>query len=114
MSDALLILNAGSSSLKFSVFRDCDPPELLLRGQLESLLAGPRFVACDATGQIIDVHAWPAGATLSHQGAIEFLFDWGQQGPLSKLCLTAAGHRVVHGGTKFTGPVPVDEAVLVE
>lgn len=114
MSDALLILNAGSSSLKFSVFRDCDPPELLMRGQLESLLAGPRFVACDATGHIIDVHPWPAGATLSHQSAIEFLFDWGQQGPLGKLCLTGAGHRVVHGGTKFTGPVPVDEAVLVE
>ena len=114
MSDALLILNAGSSSLKFSVFRDCDPPELLLRGQLESLLAGPRFVAGDARGHIIDVHAWPAGAMLSHQGAIEFLFDWGQQGPLGKLCLAAAGHRVVHGGKKMTRPVPVDEAVLVE
>ena len=37
MSDALLVLNAGSSSLKFSVFLDEDPPRPLLRGQLEGL-----------------------------------------------------------------------------
>ena len=37
MSEALLVLNAGSSSLKFSVFLDEDPPQALLRGQLEGL-----------------------------------------------------------------------------
>ena len=114
MSDALLILNAGSSSLKFSVFRDSDPPELLLRGQLESLLTSPRFVACNATGQVLDEHAWPVGATLSHLGAIEFLFEWGQQGQLGNLHLAAAGHRVVHGGTTFTHPVRVDDGILAK
>ena len=114
MSDALLILNAGSSSLKFSVFRDSDPPELLLRGQLESLLTEPRFEARDETGHVVDEHAWPAGSTLGHHGAIEFLFDWGQRGKLSELRLAAAGHRVVHGGTKFTQPVRVDDSVLTD
>ncbi|MBC7817081.1 MAG: acetate/propionate family kinase [Planctomycetaceae bacterium] len=114
MSDALLILNAGSSSLKFSVFRDSDPPELLLRGQLESLLTEPRFVARDATGHVLDEHAWPAGSTLGHAGAIEFLFDWGQRGRLSESRLVAAGHRVVHGGTKFTQPARVDDGVLAD
>ena len=114
MPDALLILNAGSSSLKFSVFCDSDPPELLLRGQLESLLTEPRFVARDATGNVLDEHAWPAGSTLGHAGAIEFLFDWGQRGRLGELRLAAAGHRVVHGGTKFTGPVRVDDGVLAD
>lgn len=114
MPGALLILNAGSSSLKFSVFRDSDPPELLLRGQLESLLTEPRFVARDATGNVLDEHAWPAGSTLGHAGAIEFLFDWGQRGRLGELRLAAAGHRVVHGGTKFTGPVRVNDGVLAD
>ena len=114
MSDAILILNAGSSSLKFSVFRDCDPPELLLRGQLESLVTEPRFQARDATGRIVDEQVWPAGTNLGHQQAIEFLFDWGRRGKLGELRLVAAGHRVVHGGMKFTQPVQLDAAVIAE
>lgn len=114
MIDALLILNAGSSSLKFSVFRDSDPPELLLRGQLESLLTEPRFIARDAHGKIVDEHVWPAGSTLRHQGAIEFLFAWGQRGKLGEFRLAAAGHRVVHGGTDLTQPVRVDDDVLAD
>ncbi|MBS0203299.1 MAG: acetate/propionate family kinase [Planctomycetes bacterium] len=114
MIDALLILNAGSSSLKFSVFRDSDPPELLLRGQLESLLTEPRFVARDADGRIVDEHTWPAGSTLGHQEAIEFLFAWGQLGKLGELHLMAAGHRVVHGGIKLTQPVRVNDEVLAD
>lgn len=113
MSDVLLILNAGSSSLKFSVFRDSDPPELVLRGQLGSLLTKPRFVARDAAGQVRGERTWPAGSTMGHVGAIEFLFDWGRD-KLGESRLVAAGHRVVHGGTKFTQPVIVDDGVLTE
>ena len=40
MADAIVVLNAGSSSLKFSVFRDAESPGLLLRGQLEAFLLG--------------------------------------------------------------------------
>ena len=132
LHEALLILNAGSSSLKFSVFRDSDPPELLVRGQLESLLTAPRFVVRNATGKLLDEHVWPGGSMLGQQGAIEFLFDWGQRGncptrespdqvvttsaarsaPFGALRLAAAGHRVVHGGTQFTRPVRVDGGVL--
>ena len=70
MTDSLLILNAGSSSLKFSVFRDCEPPELLLRGQLASLQSEPRFDVHDLSGQVVDEYAWAAGSSLSHQQAI--------------------------------------------
>ena len=114
MSDALLILNAGSSSLKFSVFRDSDPPELVVRGQLESLSSAPHFVARDATGKVLEEHAWPVGTTLGHQQAIEFLFDWGRRGTLGEFQLVAAGHRIVHGGMKFTQPVRLDADVLTE
>ena len=61
MPDAILFLNAGSPSPKISVFRDCDPRELQLRGQLEVLLTEPRFVARDAHGSIVDEHVWPGG-----------------------------------------------------
>lgn len=112
MTDALLILNAGSSSLKFSVFHNCEPPELLLRGQLSGLPLRPRFVAHDETGTLLDDCAWPSGDTLSHQEAIEFLFDWGQRFQSGQLQLIAAGHRVVHGGTKFLQPALVDDDTL--
>src|SRR6476659_2517744 len=114
MTDSLLVLNAGSSSLKFSVFRDCEPPELLLRGQLASLQSEPRFAANDLSGHVVDEQAWPAGSSLSHQQAIEFLFDWGQRHQSGGFHLVAAGHRVVHGGTKFLRPVRVDDHVIAE
>jgi acetate kinase len=112
MTDAILILNAGSSSLKFSVFGDSEPPELLLRGQLSALQTEPRFVAQDSGGNTVGENQCPAGTKLSHEGAIEFLLDWGKRRQSGQFHLTAAGHRVVHGGTKFAKPVRVDDAVL--
>ena len=50
MVDAILVLNAGSSSLKFSVYLNEEPPRLLLRGQLEGLFTEPHFLARDAAG----------------------------------------------------------------
>jgi acetate kinase len=113
MSDALLVLNAGSSSLKFSVFLNEEPPRPLLRGQLEGLLAQPRFVARNATS-VIGEKEWPSGTKLGHQGAIEFLFTWGGRGPLGEHRIIAAGHRVVHGGMKFAMPVLINAETLAE
>jgi acetate kinase len=114
MDDALLILNAGSSSLKFSLFRNANPPLLKLRGQLEALRTEPRFVARDATGTIVDQHAWSSGEHLSHAQAVEFLLRWGREHEKAGDCIIAAGHRVVHGGTQFLKPVLIDEHVLSE
>lgn len=113
MSDALLVINAGSSSLKFSVFLDGDPPQPLLRGQIEGLLTAPRFVAREAKGVIAE-KTWPHGTRLSHRAAIEFLFSWGRTGLLAGHRIVAVGHRVVHGGTRFTGPALVDAGTIVE
>src|SRR4051794_17376724 len=112
MTDALLILNAGSSSLKFSVYIDGDSPELLLRGQIEGIPNRPRFVARDASGQVIGEKDWAADAGLGHAEAIEFLFTWGREGAMGEHRVGAAGHRVVHGGTRFDRPVPIDDEVL--
>jgi acetate kinase len=112
MADALLVLNAGSSSLKFSVFLDGDPPRLLLRGQLEGILTQPRFTAKGAAGNVVGGHEWAAGTSLGHSGAIEYLFQWGRGGPLGGHRITAVGHRVGHGGAHFAGPVLVTDEVL--
>jgi acetate kinase len=113
MADALLVLNAGSSSLKFSVFLDEDPPRPLLRGQIEGLPASPRFSARDAAALVAEKE-WPSGTRLDHQGAIEFLLRWGQGGILDGHRLVAVGHRIVHGGTRFSGPARIDAAVVAE
>jgi acetate kinase len=79
MADSILVLNAGSSSLKFSVFRDQEPPEPVLRGQVECLLTLPRLVAHDAQGRIVGDKAWEAEHTLDQADAIQFPFDWGRR-----------------------------------
>jgi acetate kinase len=113
MPDALLVLNAGSSSLKFSVFLPGDPPQPLLRGQLDGLLTHPRFRARDAT-TVVAEKEWQAGTRLGHQGAIEFLFSWGRDGVLSGHRIEAVGHRVVHGGIRFSAPALIDDATVAE
>jgi acetate kinase len=112
MADAVLVLNAGSSSLKFSAFLDGEPPTPLLRGQLEGLYTRPHFLARDQAGVVVGDQEWAAGAGLGHGGAIDFLFTWGRGGALRGHRIAAAGHRVVHGGLKFTRPVRVDPEVL--
>ena len=112
MADAILVLNAGSSSLKFSVFLQGEPPAPLLRGQLEGLFTQPRFLVRDHAGGVAGEKEWAAGSRLGHDGAIEFLFAWGRGGALRGHRIVAAGHRVVHGGLKFIRPVLIDPDVL--
>jgi acetate kinase len=111
MADCVLVLNAGSSSLKFSVFLEDDPPAPLFRGQLEGLFTQPQFLARNAAGETVGQEQWPEGTQLGHPGAIDFLFRWGR-GALGAHRIVAAGHRVGHGGRQFTGPVRVDAEVL--
>jgi len=113
MTDAILVLNAGSSSLKFSVFLDrCGGvPQLALRGQIEGILTRPFFCARDASGTIIAERALGAAAPSGHEGAAGFLLDW-LEPQLGGQRLAVAGHRVVHGGIEFSAPVRVNAAVL--
>jgi acetate kinase len=111
MSDSILVLNAGSSSLKFSVFLKEDL-KLLIRGQIERILTKPHFIARTDSGEIVGEEDWPSGTNLGHGGAIEFLFKWGRTGVLEGHGIAAAGHRVVHGGLEFTKPMVIDNRVL--
>jgi len=78
MADAIVVLNAGSSSLKFSVFLDGDNSEPLRCGQLEGIETQPRFVVRDAASHVVGEHHWASGTNLGHPGAIDFLFSWGR------------------------------------
>ena len=113
MPEALLVLKAGSSSLKFSLFLADDPPRPLLRGQIEGLMTHARFLARDGA-TVIGEKEWPAGARLGHQGAIEFLFAWARTGVLGEHRIVGVGHRVVHGGPRFAAPSLVDDALVAE
>ncbi|MEP6678541.1 MAG: acetate/propionate family kinase [Betaproteobacteria bacterium] len=110
--DAVVVINAGSSSLKFSVF-DLAARELVpqLRGQVEGLGNAPRFVAQDASGATVAQHSWPAGARVDHAAAVDRLLDFLDE-RLGGRRIAAVGHRVVHGGVDGAQPVRVDAAVL--
>jgi acetate kinase len=114
MSDALLVLNAGSSSLKFSAFDEAEASRLIVRGQIEALATHPRFVARAADGAILAEKEWPAGVPLTHDDAIDHLFGWARDSAFGAHRIAAVGHRVVHGGTRFSAPVVVDVAALEE
>ncbi len=109
MRQGLLVLNAGSSSLKFALFDvaavpDGDPVPVL-RGQIEGIGTAARFVVDGG-------EAAPLDHVSDHEGAIAHLLDW-LDARAGAAPLAGAGHRVVHGGTEFTAPMRVDEDVIV-
>jgi acetate kinase len=57
MTDAILVLNAGSSSLKFAVYRDTGTPEMHLRGKIAGIGTNPNFSAKDASGAPLSSYA---------------------------------------------------------
>jgi len=117
MSRAIAVLNAGSSSLKFSVFLDEDSQlRPTLRGQVEGLFTAPRFVVRDESGATIAESTWPEGTRLGHDGAIEHLFRWvdEEKKKLGNPRLAAVGHRVGHGGIKYFEPVRIDAGVIAD
>lgn len=105
MADIILVLNAGSSSIKFRAFEArAEEPELVLYGQVEGLYTAPRFTSSDAKGAEIGQKTWDEGAGIGHQGAIEYLAQF-LRGHGEGHRLVAVGHRVVHGGMEFSQSV---------
>jgi len=102
--DCILVLNAGSSSLKFSRFRSRDDDlELVVRGEVETLEGRGHLTVHDAAGTSL------AERDLREAQSLAWLDD-----ELAGEGVVAVGHRVVHGGTTFTQPVRVDDHVAAE
>jgi len=114
VSDAILVLNAGSSSIKFSVFPGHETPSregIICEGECEGIGHRVHFTAKDRTSASLVDEYLTEGA--SHEDALAALLRWlevhfaGDQ-------LVAAGHRVVHGGSLYASPVLIDAAVTDE
>lgn len=113
MADYAVVLNAGSSSLKFAVYRrpDDDAWEVAARGQIEGIGVSPRFSARDADGSRLADRELNKMVVHDARSALDALAEWlrSQYGGARVL---GVGHRVVHGGAHFTGPTPITPEVL--
>jgi len=107
----ILVVNAGSSSIKFSLFPQAEGGAPEGGGIIEGIGVHPRFKAKVAGRTFQD--AWPDGKTLGHEHFFGFLLDWLAR-ELPEVRIAAAGHRVVHGGIGFAAPVLVDGNVLAQ
>jgi len=113
MADAIVVLNAGSSSIKFSLFLvQGDELGLEQRGQIEGIYTAPHFIALGRSGKPISEKSWSEGVDLGHAGALEHLVAHVRNG-LGNDRLVGVGHRVVHGGLEYTRPVRLKTEVLV-
>lgn len=109
--DAILVLNAGSSSLKFQIFAIVGgQPERRLKGQLDGIGARPHLRAIDAAGTILVDRSYGQAAVPDLPKAIELTRAW--LAAYGSFRFRAIGHRVVHGGPDFASPVLIDHAVL--
>lgn len=107
---AILALNAGSSSLKFGLFKpSSDGLEQLVRGVFDGIGGSPRFSAKDASGRVLaDGRTLSAETTASLlDGLFSFLAPF-----LSDTQIELVGHRIVHGGSRFVAPVRLSAEVI--
>jgi acetate kinase len=111
MQEPVLVINAGSSSVKFSVFETTGDRVLAVRvhGQVEGIGAAAWFEAVDARGNKL---ARQAVAPNDHAGAIVAIRDWFAGHAGREAVFAGVGHRVVHGGSEFSQPILIDDRVI--
>ena len=114
MSDTVLVLNAGSSSVKFQLF-DIEAKDLSMRfkGLVEGIGTNARFSARDHAGEALADEVLSAETAGDVGSVLKHLFGWLDETIGSRLPV-AVGHRVVHGGPDFSGPVRIDDAVIAQ
>jgi acetate kinase len=114
VTDAILVINAGSSSLKFSLFPGEQRPsrqDLVCEGEFEGIRHRAHFTAKDRAGAPIADEQLKEGAT--HEICLAALLRWLDQ-RFPQYELIAAGHRVVHGGMVYLEPVLIDAKAVAE
>ncbi|HUL73610.1 MAG TPA: acetate/propionate family kinase [Vicinamibacterales bacterium] len=113
MNDYVIVLNAGSSSLKFCVFGrpGAAPWRLESRGQIEGIGTAPRFTAKDESGAALPSDGIAPGGVRDGATALDALAGW-LRARYGSARLLGVGHRVVHGGHQFDRPTIVTPDVL--
>ena len=115
MSQAILVINTGSSSLKFSVFfQSLKTSELEFhsKGQIEGIGVAPTFDVKDKNNETIFKNTWAKSEKQTHELLLRYLITWLNDFHLQGVKLVAVGHRVVHGGSKYSEPVTVDDKII--
>lgn len=115
MAERILCLNAGSSSIKFALFRVGEnvEPTAAAHGRIEKIGIAPRLIVQDPAGAVILDRRWDGGgADFSHEALMAELLD-GVEAHVGA-DLRGVGHRVVHGGNRFVAPVMVSAEVIAE
>ena len=108
MNSSVIVFNAGSSSLKFSLFSVKDG-ELLFHGVVEDIQGSPNLTIYDNHKKIIHKkHGFDTGYTV----ALEVLLEWCKDNNIDDI--VAAGHRVVHGGREFSAPVIINDSIMAK
>ncbi|MBI3775016.1 MAG: acetate/propionate family kinase [Gammaproteobacteria bacterium] len=118
MTPHILVLNTGSSSVKFSVWAVAPDTRRILslvqRGAVTDIGAHARFEVVDHTSKRLAADAgFASSAIITHALALQRILNWLDEN-VSGIELHAVGHRVVHGGDRYAQPVRVDAAVLAD
>jgi len=110
--DAILVVNAGSSSVKFQIFgiEKAGALRRLIKGQLDGIGTRPRLSAETSDRSSLIDKAYASNEIADVPAAIATVASWLRE--TQNLNLLAVGHRVVHGGPKYDRPVVIDEAVV--
>ena len=110
---SVLVLNAGSSSLKFALFDAGSSLTANVRGEIESLDAIPHMRACDRSGASLAERRWSPGEARDFGAVLRALLKFIDD-QLRGAKLIAVGHRVVHGGGEYVAPAIVTTDVLAK
>ena len=107
----ILVLNTGSSSVKFGVYKEgANTPQALCRGSVVNIGSTPVFSVSGTNIDIKDEVLDPSRVS-GHGESIGWVLDWvGSAFPNEPIA--AVGHRVVHGGAEFSSPVVIDKDIL--
>jgi acetate kinase len=113
MAESVLVVNAGSSSVKFQLFAvgSRDQVELRTKGQMDGIGTRPRLSAKSADGRVLIDQQWPADEVPSIPAALDRSIPFLRE-QIGGTLPTVVGHRVVHGGPDYDAPTLIDAGVL--
>jgi acetate kinase len=113
MSETILVLNSGSSSIKFQLFEVCGGNRLerVMKGLIDGIGVHPRFRVEAIGGEGLPDKTWPPAEVGTVPAALDKLVVFLRERMGGRLP-RAVGHRVVHGGPNYTTPTVVTDAVL--
>jgi acetate kinase len=113
MAESVLVVNAGSSSVKFQLFAvgSRDQVELRTKGQMDGIGTRPRLSAKSADGRVLIDQQWPADEVPSIPAALDRSIPFLRE-QIGGTLPAVVGHRVVHGGPDYDAPTFIDAGVL--